>query len=148
MDPDRSLILSQLASGEISADQAAERLRGAGAGPAGAPGPASAAGAPGLSGAPGPASAPVPQAQAALSAAANRWLRIRVTDLATGRPRVNVNLPMSWVAVGLRIGSHYSDELNHLDLPQLLSALESGAGGQLVDVEDLEDGQRVQIFVE
>jgi hypothetical protein len=136
MNPDRSQILSQLASGEISAAQAAERLRG---GPGADPGPAG----------PAPAGAdPMPQAQAALSAAANRWLRIRVTDLATGRPRVNVNLPLSWVAVGLRIGSRYSDELNHLDLPQLLSAIESGAGGQLVDVEDLDDGQRVQIFVD
>jgi hypothetical protein len=122
MNPNRSHILSQLASGEISADQAAERLRG-GAGAASA-------------------SQPVPPALT------NRWLRIRVTDLNTGRARVNVNLPMSWVAIGLRIGSRYSDELNNLDLPQILSAIEAGTAGQIVDVEDLEDGQRVQIFVD
>jgi len=132
MTPDRSSILSQLASGEISADQAAERLRG------------ETASAPGAG--PTPAAAHAPAAP--LPGWANRWLRIRVTDLATGRPRVNVNLPMSWVAVGLRIGSRYTDELDKLDLPQLLSALDSGAGGQIVDVEDLEDGQRVQIFVD
>jgi hypothetical protein len=134
MDPERSDILSQLAAGQISADQAAERLR---SGPLpGGPTPSGAATEP---------AAPAPQA---LPAWANRWLRIRVTDLDTGKPRVNVNLPMSWVAVGLKIGSRYTSELDGLDLPQLLSALETGAGGQIVDVEDLEDGQRVQIFVD
>lgn len=126
MDTNRSDILAQLAAGEISATQAAEQLRGGGSPAATMPPPP----------APGPASL------------ANRWLRIRVSDLATGRQRVNVNLPMSWVAAGLRIGSRYSAELDRLDVPQLLSELEAGAGGQIVEVEDLEDGERVQIFID
>jgi hypothetical protein len=120
MDTDRSNILAQLAAGQISADQAAEQLRGA-----------------------------VPSAATPASRAwVNRWLRIRVTDLDTGKQKVTVNLPMTWVAAGLRIGSQYSAELDRLDLPQLLSDLEAGGSGQIVDVEDLEDGQRVQIFVD
>lgn len=126
MDTNRSDILAQLAAGEISADQAAEQLRGGGSTAAATP----------------PQSAPLP------ASLANRWLRIRVSDLATGRQRVNVNLPMGWVAAGLRIGARYSDELGRLNVPQLLSELEAGAGGQIVDVEDLEDGERVQIFID
>ncbi len=126
MDTNRSDILAQLAAGEISADQAAEQLRGEGS----------------------PAATMVPPPVPWPASLANRWLRIRVSDLATGRQRVNVNLPMSWVAAGLRIGSRYSAELDRLDVPQLLSELEAGAGGQIVEVEDLEDGERVQIFID
>ena len=137
MDQHRADILAQLASGDISAEQAAEQLRGGAAPvppiPPTAPTP------------PVPPTAPAPVLPAG---AANRWLRIRVSDIETGKQRVNVNLPLSWVAVGLRIGSRYSPELDNLDLGELLAHLEAGTGGQIVDVEDLDDGQRVQIFVD
>jgi hypothetical protein len=35
----------------------------------------------------------------------SRWLRVRVTDLGTGKPKVNVNIPMRLVNVGLRVGA-------------------------------------------
>ena len=81
-------------------------------------------------------------------ALANRWLRIRVTDLYSGQQKVNVNLPMGWVAAGLRLGAQYSPEVGQLDLAQLLADLEAGTIGQIMDVEDLDDGTRVQIFVD
>jgi hypothetical protein len=141
MDSHRSDILAQLAAGDISAEQAAQQLR------TGAPTPVP----PVPPAAPVPPSAPVapsvPLPPFPLSAA-NRWLRIRVSDIATGQQRVSVNLPLSWVAVGLRIGARYSPELDNLDLGDLLAHLEAGTGGQIVDVEDLDDGQRVQIFVD
>jgi len=137
MDQHRADILAQLAAGDISAEQAAEQLRGGAAPvppiPPTAPTP------------PIPPTAPAPVLPAG---AANRWLRIRVSDIETGKQRVNVNLPLSWVAVGLRLGSRYSPELDNLDLGELLAQIDAGAGGQIVDVEDLDDGQRVQIFVD
>ncbi len=137
MDQHRADILAQLAAGDISAEQAAEQLRGGAAPippiPPEAPVP------------PIPPAAPAPALPAS---ALSRWLRIRVSDIETGKQRVNVNLPLSWVAVGLRIGSRYSPELDNLDLAELLANLDAGAGGQIVDVEDLDDGQRVQIYVD
>jgi hypothetical protein len=124
MDNNRTEILAQLAGGQISADQAAEQLRGAGA----------------------PASAPLTPVQAA--ALAQRWLRIRVTDLESSRQRVAVNLPLSWLSVGLRLGAKYWPEVAALDVNELLTVLQSGSIDQVVDVEDLDDGQRVQIFIE
>ena len=79
---------------------------------------------------------------------ANRWLHVRVTDTSTQRPKVNVNLPLAWVAVGLRIGSHYSPELKNLDLNEILEAIRSGSQGRIVEVEDAEDGERVEVFIE
>jgi hypothetical protein len=133
MEQSRSDILAQLASGAITADQAAAQLRGEPTAPVPPVTPA----------APVPPVPPVPPA-----ALGQRWLRIRVTDLATGRPKVNVNLPLTWVAAGLRIGANYSPQLDGLDLAALLSDLDAGSAGQLIDVEDLNDGERVQIFVD
>lgn len=82
------------------------------------------------------------------SDASNRWLRIRVTDMVTQRPKVNINLPMAWVAVGLRIGARYSSELAGIDLNEILESIRSGAEGRIVEVEDEEDGERIEIFVD
>ena len=77
-----------------------------------------------------------------------RWFRVRVTDLETGRNKVNVNLPMSLVEVGTRMGARFAPELEDLDLDDIIAQIKSGAQGLIVDVEDIEDGERVEIYVE
>lgn len=77
-----------------------------------------------------------------------RWLHVRVTDLDTGRPKVTVNVPMAWVQAGLSIGSHFAPELEGLDWQTIAEALNTETDGQLVEVEDLEDSQRVQVYVD
>jgi hypothetical protein len=119
-------ILNLLADGQISPEEAAARMRGE---PASSAAPAGAA----------------PQAPASLG---NRWLHIRVTDVHTGRPRVNVNLPLTWVALGLQLGSRHVAQLNGVDLGDLLDQIRAGANGRLIEVEDLDDGERVEIFVD
>jgi hypothetical protein len=76
------------------------------------------------------------------------WLRVRVTDMATGRTKVNVNLPLGLIDAGLRIGAQYAPELHGLDLNQLIAEVKSGASGKIIDVMDEEDGEHVEIFVE
>jgi hypothetical protein len=77
-----------------------------------------------------------------------KWFRVRVTDLATGRTKVNVNLPLSLVKVGLRMGAHFAPEVEELDWDDLVAAIQEGAAGKLVEVEDLEDGEKVEVYVE
>ena len=57
-------------------------------------------------------------------------------------------MALNWVALGLRIGANYSAELAGLNLDELLHTLPDGATGPLIDVEDLDDSQRVQIFID
>jgi hypothetical protein len=76
------------------------------------------------------------------------WLRVRVTDMATGRTKVNVNLPIGLIDAGLRIGAQYAPDLHGLDLNQLIAEVKSGASGKIIDVLDEEDGEHVEIFVE
>ena len=77
-----------------------------------------------------------------------RWLRIRVTNLNTQAPKVNVNLPLGLVSAGLRFGQRYAPELHGIDVESLLDEIQRGANGKLVEVEDQEDNERVEIFVD
>jgi hypothetical protein len=85
------------------------------------------------------------QARAALN---NHWLHIRVTSLESGRPKVHVNLPLSWVELGMKIGLRYHPDLAGIDFNDVIAQVQAGSSGKLIEVEDLEDGQRVEIFVD
>lgn len=77
-----------------------------------------------------------------------RWFRVRVTDLATGRPKVNVNIPMGLVNVGMKMGARFAPDIEGVDMNQLLEAIKSGQHGKIIDVTDEEDGERVEIYVD
>ncbi|MBP7694765.1 MAG: hypothetical protein KA764_22775, partial [Anaerolineales bacterium] len=77
-----------------------------------------------------------------------RWFRVRVTDLATGKAKVNVNIPMGLVNVGIKTGARFAPGLEAEQMEALAEALRSGATGKVIDVTDEEDGERVEIFVE
>lgn len=77
-----------------------------------------------------------------------RWLRVRVTDQATGKQKVTVNLPMGLVNVGMKMGAKFAPEMEGLDMEEIISAIQGGAQGKIIDVMDDEDGEHVEIFVE
>jgi hypothetical protein len=77
-----------------------------------------------------------------------RFMRVRVTDTATGKPRVNVRLPVSLVNAGLKMGARFSPEIQGLDMDELNRFINSGETGQIVDVYDDEDGEHVEVFLE
>lgn len=80
--------------------------------------------------------------------------KIRVQD---GGDKVRVNLPMPLMRAFLDMGMHLGDgdlgiggkteSLRNVDLSKLLTLVEKGAVGKLVEVES-EDGAYVEIFVE
>lgn len=78
-----------------------------------------------------------------------QWLRVRVTDLATGRSKTSVSIPFGLASWGLRIGSRFTPNVEGVDLVELSRMVdEGGMNGMLVDVVDEEDGEHVQVFVE
>jgi hypothetical protein len=77
-----------------------------------------------------------------------RWFRVRVTDADTGRSKVNVNIPMGLVNVGVRMGARFIPETSDIDLEELLEQIRSGAHGKIVEVMDDESGEHVEIFIE
>jgi hypothetical protein len=92
---------------------------------------------------PRPMGAPAPG-----NTAGNRWLRIRVTDTKSGRSKVNVNIPMGLVNVGLKMGAKFAPDMDGIDVQQITDAINSGMTGKIIDVMDEEDGEQVEIYVE
>ena len=76
-----------------------------------------------------------------------RWLRVRVFSMATDKPKVNFSLPMGLVNVGLRLGAQFVPGLADIE-DEIMAAAEEGTQGKILEVEDPEDGERVEIFIE
>lgn len=77
-----------------------------------------------------------------------RWFRVRVTDAATGKSKVNVNIPMGLVNVGIKMGARFVPETSEIDLEEVFEQIRSGAHGKIVEVTDDESGEHVEIFIE
>jgi hypothetical protein len=77
-----------------------------------------------------------------------RWLHVRVTDRISGRTKVNVNLPIGLVDVGLKLGARFAPEMVGMDISAIQAALKNGVQGRIVAMDDEQDDERVEIFVE
>jgi hypothetical protein len=95
---------------------------------------------PGVPSAPGPAGIPGHKSQ--------RWVRVCVTDVRTGKMRVNVRLPVSLINAGMKMGARFGPEVEGMDLGQLKQIVNSGETGRVFDVYDDEDGEHVEVFIE
>jgi hypothetical protein len=85
---------------------------------------------------------------AARPTSAGRWLRIRVTDVATGRSKASVQIPLGLIDAGMKIGAHFAPEVEGVDMSHVMEAIRSGMTGKIIDVTDDEDGEHVEMFVE
>jgi hypothetical protein len=79
---------------------------------------------------------------------APRWLRVRVTDLTTGKPKVNVRLPVGFVQAGMKMGAKFSIDESQVDMTAITRAISEGETGQIIDVNNLEDGEHVEVYLE
>ena len=80
----------------------------------------------------------------------NRTVRIWLTDMSTNRRKMNVTatLPVYLVSTSLRLLARLVVQLNDSTIQHVIRALEKGITGRLIDVQDLEEGKRIEIFVE
>jgi len=124
---ERMKILKLIEEGKISAEEGAKLLAA-------------------LSGPRRPPSPPGPRGPGMPGSA--RWLRIRVTDIRTGRSKAAVQIPLALVDAGMKIGAHFAPEVEGVDMSNVMDALRSGVTGKIIDVTDEEDGEHVEIFVE
>jgi hypothetical protein len=77
-----------------------------------------------------------------------RWFRVRVTDVSTGRNKVNVNIPIGLVNVGIKMGARFVPDLEDARFAEIREALESGQQGKIFDLVDKDSGEHIEIFVE
>jgi len=122
---ERMKILKMIEEGKISAEEGAKLLTALAEGRRGPSDPT----APGRPGAP-------------------RTLRIRVTDVGSGRSKASVQIPLALVDAGMKIGAHFAPEVEGVDMSNVLDAMRSGVTGKIIDVIDDEDGEHVEIYIE
>ncbi len=77
-----------------------------------------------------------------------RWFRVRITDVSSGKNKVNVNIPMGLVQVGVKMGARFAPELEGVTYNELMEAIRAGRQGKVIDITDNDDGERIEIFVE
>jgi hypothetical protein len=122
---ERLKILKMIEDGKISAEEGAKLLAALSEGRRG----------PGMPTPPRPPGGP-------------RWLRIRVTDVHSGRSKASVQIPLDLVDAGMKIGAHFAPEVEGVDMDNVMQAIRSGMTGKIIDVMDDEDGEHVEIYVE
>ncbi|HEY9528200.1 MAG TPA: hypothetical protein VIR02_13990 [Anaerolineales bacterium] len=124
---ERMKILKMIEDGKLSAEEGTKLL--AALSEKRVPGPPRPPGPPGMPGGP-------------------RWLRIRVTDVRTGRSKASVQIPLALVDAGMKIGAHFAPEVEGVDMSNVMDAVRTGMTGKIIDVTDDEDGEHVEIYVE
>lgn len=118
---ERMQILKMIEDGQISADEGARLLRALGS---------------------------KPTARAEPDRPAARWFRVRVIDLATGRHKINVVIPLGLVNVGLRMGARFIPESAEVDVEELVEQIRSGAQGKIFESISDTDDEQIEIFIE
>src|SRR5713226_83550 len=80
----------------------------------------------------------------------NRTVRIWISDMVSRRRKVNLTatMPVNLISTGLRMLARLMPQLNDNNVQDVLRAIERGATGRLLDLQDLEEGKRLEIFVE
>ncbi len=80
----------------------------------------------------------------------NRTVRIWMTDMSTNRRKMNMtaSIPVYLVSMSLHLLARLVEQLNDSTLQNVIRAIERGTTGRLLDLQDLEEGKRLEIFVE
>lgn len=118
---ERNRILNMIETGQITAAQAAQLL-----------------------------DALVPEQQQPVERVRNRTVRIWMTDSATNSKKMHVTatMPINLISMILHLLTRMVPQLNDGTLQNLIRAIERGNTGRLLDLQDLEEGKRLEIFVE
>ena len=91
------------------------------------------------------------QAQKTRTASRNResrYMRVRVTDMNSGKTKVSVNLPLGLVDAGLNIASNFMPDMSADASENIRDAIHEGLTGKIVDVMDEDDNEHIEIFIE
>ena len=79
----------------------------------------------------------------------DRILRVRVTSLNAKNQKIylTASLPVNIIRASMRLGIRLIPQLNESALENLLQSIESETTGRILDLQDIEKGERIEIFV-
>ncbi len=120
---ERTRILKMLEEGTINAEEATKLLQALAAGRSGAAGPGAVR-------------------------RETRWLRVRITDTATNKAKVSINIPMGLVRTGIRMGARFIPSDSGVDYQEIMDAIEGGETGKIFEMVDEEQAEKIEIWAE
>jgi hypothetical protein len=75
-------------------------------------------------------------------------LRVRVTDLGGRRQKINVTLPVGLIDIGVKLGARLFPRGGGPTIDEIRRVIASGVTGRVFDMQDLDEGERIEIFIE
>ncbi len=80
----------------------------------------------------------------------DRILRVRASNLKSRQQRayVTATLPLSILKASLRLSTQFMPRLQTGTFADLLQSIERGASGRLLDMQDLDKGERIEVFID
>ncbi|SRR5579883_1674766 len=78
-----------------------------------------------------------------------RIIRVQATSMhMKSKAHLTASIPLRLLKISIRLGARLAPQLNQETVQDLIYSVEQGASGRLLDVQDLEQGERVEVFVE
>lgn len=80
----------------------------------------------------------------------NRFIKVRVWERDSDKPKVNVTLPVSLVKWGMRMAPEQAKAKiadAEIDLKAVSEAFERGVTGKIIEIDD-DDGDHVEVWLE
>src|ERR1700730_3331252 len=79
----------------------------------------------------------------------HRMVRFQTTNLHSSaqKKHMTATIPVNLVKVALRLGTQLLPQLHSNARADLIWAIEQGAVGRVLDLQDLEKGERLEIFI-
>ncbi|MBK8432049.1 MAG: hypothetical protein IPL28_12465 [Chloroflexi bacterium] len=129
MSDERMQILRMIEQGKISAADGAQLLRALNQ----------------------PSGEPTAKAGRATAEVRPRWLHVIITDGQTGKKKVNINIPLGLVNVGLKMGARFAPDISDKEyqtfVTSIQQAAQTGQHGKVMEMKN-EMGDQVEVFVE
>lgn len=93
---------------------------------------------------------PDPMSEQTSERGRDRLLRIRATTQNARAQKVYITatLPVRLIRTSMRLGVSFIPQMRNAALEDLLKRIEQGATGRLLDLQDMEKGERLEIFAE
>lgn len=125
---ERLRILRLLEEGRITADEAAQLLAALGRAPDDGP------------------RSRRPEPRPRLSS--GQWLRVRVTDLASGRTKVSIRVPLGVMNALVELGGRFAQHADRFHMAEIMAAVQRGQSGRIVDVRNEEAGEQLEVLID
>lgn len=78
----------------------------------------------------------------------SRWLRVSVTETATGRTKLTLRLPVGLLDIALKLGANLLPGASEAEVAALLRSVRDDHVGSATATDDLDRGERMDVAIE